>query len=57
MKAPATEERRKLLGPNDIRPTLRCVHLSQKKINQIESPLDQALRKSEEQKNEKGKPI
>ena len=45
-----------LLGHNDIRTTLRYMHVSQKKINQIESPLDRALRKSEEQKNGDEKP-
>ena len=44
-----------LLGHNDVRTTFRYMHVSQKKINQIESPLDRAIRKHEEAKNEKGK--
>jgi site-specific recombinase XerD len=40
-----------LLGHNDVRTTLRYTHVSQKKINNIESPLDRALRLKNE--NEK----
>jgi site-specific recombinase XerD len=40
-----------LLGHNDVRTTLRYTHVSQKKINNIESPLDRALRLKNEKKN------
>jgi integrase/recombinase XerD len=42
-----------LLGHNDVRTTLRYTHVSQKKINNIESPLDRALRLKNEKENEK----
>jgi integrase/recombinase XerD len=42
-----------MLGHNDVRTTLRYTHVSQKKINQIESPLDRALRLKNEKENEK----
>ncbi len=41
-----------LLGHNDVRTTLRYTHVSQKKINNIESPLDRALRLKNEKENE-----
>ena len=44
-----------LLGHNDVRTTLRYTHVSQAKINQIESPLDRAMRLKEEKKNEGNK--
>ena len=39
-----------LMGHNDVRTTLRYTHVSQAKINQVESPLDRAIRKREESK-------
>ena len=42
-----------LLGHNDVRTTLRYTYVSQKKINNIESPLDRALRLKNEKENEK----
>lgn len=42
----------KLLGHNDVRTTMRYTHVSQAKINQIESPLDRAMRLKQEKQNE-----
>jgi site-specific recombinase XerD len=42
-----------LLGHNDVRTTLQHTHVSQKKINHIESPLDRELRLKNEKENEK----
>ena len=42
-----------LLGHNDVQTTLRYTHVSQKKINNIESPPDRALRLKNENENEK----
>jgi len=44
-----------LLGHNDVRTTLRYTHVSQAKINQIESPLDRAMRLNQEKKNDGSK--
>ena len=41
-----------LLGHNDVRTTFRYTHVSQKKINNIESPLDRALRLKNEKEND-----
>jgi integrase len=42
-----------MLGHHDVRTTLHYTHVTRKKINNIESPLDRALRLKNEKENEK----